>query len=125
MKVLATLLVAVLALSACKDAQKPDPTLGGRWSGTMTASGTTVTVSMTLAQSGESVSGAGTMSSTSTSLALTVSGTCTYPNVSLTLASGTMTPSNFTGTFATPDDLAGVVNGSGFVNIGLALRRQT
>jgi hypothetical protein len=112
----------LVALVACASTA-PTPTLTGRWAGTATASGKVVTIDFVVAQDGVAVTGSGTTASSAGSAAATITGTCTYPNISLSFTSAGLQPWNFTGQFENADLLTGQVNGSGFVNVAWIFRR--
>jgi hypothetical protein len=87
------------------------------------ASSASVATSDSQRISGGNVSGTGTLSVSGDALALTVTGNYAPPNVSLQMMSPGFEPMNLSGTVS-EDEIDGVLNGSGFVNIAVTLTRQ-
>jgi hypothetical protein len=116
---LAVLSAALLGAGGCDKSTEPVPVISGSWSGS--ASGVSVTLSLT--QSGESVSGNGSMSGPSGAAALGVTGTFSNPNFSLTVSSPGYEDFNFAGTLS-GNSMTGVINGSGFNEVGMTMTRH-
>jgi len=121
---LALISVGLLVLTtACRDEPNAPktPTVTGSWSGTTD----NATLSLTLTESSDrSVSGSGHISSPSNSIALTVTGTHAHPSVSLILKATGYQDVNFQGEFSADDRIIGSLNGSGFRNDAITLRRR-
>lgn len=119
------LLLLILTLPACDSgAEDEDPSLNGSWQGTTTISGLTVGMAMQLNEASGAVTGNGTVSAPDP-VAVTITGTYTYPNVSLTLRSTSFADLSFAGTVSGDGKaISGSLNGSGFNNFGLTIRKQ-
>jgi hypothetical protein len=118
------LFMSLLALSlsfaiGCGDATEPTPTITGSWSG----SGGGISVTLSLTQSGQSVTGNGSLSGAGGAAALVATGNFTNPSFSLTLSAQGYEDSNFAGTMS-GNSLTGVINGSGFNQVGMTLTRK-
>jgi hypothetical protein len=107
-----------IVLSGCDKATEPTPVITGSWSG----SGGGISINLSLSQSGTSVTGNGSMSSSGGAIALTTTGTFTNPNFSLTLRAQGYEDVNFSGTVS-GNSMTGVMNGSGFNQVGMTLSR--
>lgn len=112
-------------LAACGDSAtepEPDPLVTGSWSGTSQG----VTLNLTLTEGvGGSVSGSGNMAGSLDNLALVVrQGTHSYPSLSLVLAATGYEDLNFAGRLLSEDEISGTLNGSGFDDFNLNLRRR-
>src|SRR5256885_562688 len=82
-----------------------------------------VAMSMTLAQSGNQVTGTGSLDTPSASVALDITGTFLDPNFSLTVSTTCCQPFTFIGRMAN-GTLVGTLNGSGFTDLAVTLRKQ-
>ena len=126
----APLLVLPLALTAsllagCGDSPsepEPDPVVSGSWSGASQG----LTLNLTPNEGvGGAVSGSGNTASEVDNHALTVQqGTHTYPNLSLVLGASGFQSLNLTGRMVSEDGISGTLNGSGFDDFNLNLRRR-
>jgi hypothetical protein len=111
---LAVLSAAIVSDGGCDKATEPVPVISGSWSG----SGGGVNVALSLTQSSQSVSGNGSMSGPSGAAALSVTGSFTNPNFSLTVSSPGDVNFNSAGTLS-ENSMTGVVSGSGFNHVGM------
>lgn len=111
-------LTLCLTIIGCDKATEPTPVITGSWSG----SGGGISMNLSLSQSAGSVTGNGSMSSSGGAIALTTTGTFTNPNFSLTLKSPGYEDVNFSGTVS-GNSMTGVMNGSGFNQVGMTLTR--
>lgn len=111
--------MAVLTAGGCRDSTAPEPTIAGAWSG----SGGGISMSMSLTESAHAVTGNGSMSGPDGALAMTVTGTFTNPNFSLTVTAQGYENMNFAGTLS-GNSATGVMNGSGFNQVGMTLTRK-
>jgi hypothetical protein len=120
-------LALMLALTACGGdggSTEPDiPEVTGQWNGPVNTSGGSGSLALTLNESDGTVTGTGTLSTAGDALALTITGNYAPPNVSLQMNASGFEPMNLSGT-VTEDEIDGTLNGSGFVNIAVALARQ-
>jgi hypothetical protein len=91
--------------------------LAGRWAGLQDS----VSVTLTLAESGGQVSGVGSLGPPERSVQVT--GTYTYPTVSLRLAASSDT-TNLTGTFVDDNSIAATLNGPRLANVATTIYRQ-
>jgi hypothetical protein len=124
------LLALTLAAACTESATSPvappvvpppaDPVASGAWAGTVQG----MTVTLTLAESNNTIAGSGNISAPGSSLALTATGTRAHPSVALTLRASGFEDMNFQGNFSGNNMIVGTLNGSGFSNEGLTLRRQ-
>ncbi len=116
------LLLLLVFAAACGDSpsQPRTPSIDGAWSGS--AAG--FTLNLVLASGAAGVSGNGTVSGEGTSIAVTATGTHVHPNVALTLQATGFQDLNFQGQFTDDNTINGTLNGSGFNNFALTLRRQ-
>jgi hypothetical protein len=120
MKIIAPLLLVLLALG-CSDSTEPVlPSMAGAWSGNIQGSSLTFTAT----ENGQVVSGNGHISSGTQSVALTVSGTHSHPNVALTVRITGYQDLAFSGTFVSASQVSGRLNGSGFNNEQFVISRQ-
>jgi len=119
---IAALLVATALSVACgKDGAGPSGPLAGNWAAN--ASGPT-TMTMALTHSG-SVGGTGFISAPGGSATLAITGSYAAPNVNLTCnPDQAFTQFTFSGQRRGADSLVGVLNGSGFSNLGVVFVRQ-
>jgi hypothetical protein len=102
------------------------PSLSGTWVGTV--SGTDdegnplpATLKLVLTQKGDEITGYGQIETIPIDY---VTGTYSYPNVSLTLDSLEFLPTYLEGTVIDKDTITGTSNGSGFNNFPFTLKRQ-
>ncbi len=117
-------LVALLIVAGCGSHSSPAAPeraagLTGAWSG----SGSGLTMSLALTESGSQFSGTGYMSGGG-SLACSVAGTYVEPNISMTIHVTGYEDSNFTGRFSDANTISGKMNGSGFVDEAVVFVRQ-
>ena len=115
----AVAIALLLLVSDCKDANKPDPTLDGSWSGGYTeavvCTGMYIPITMALAQSDSAISGIASVGGGASNVG--VSGTYTYPQVSLRFrfpASSGFGGFNFTGTLANATTMTGHIDYCGW-----------
>lgn len=106
-------------LAGCTDSTAPSDPVSGRWRG----SATDVTVDLTIARQGAEISGAGNFLFLDGSTAITVSGTWVPPNISLVLSSAGFQDTHLGGTLQA-GVIDGLLNGSGFSNVGVVLSRE-
>jgi hypothetical protein len=122
------LLAAVLALplAGCGgDSTAPsNEVLTGTWSGTVQASQTTVTLTMTITETNGAVTGTGQFNGGGAGLPVTVSGTFTSPNADLAITAEGFAASTVKGTVS-GTQMKATLNGSGFVNQPITMQRQT
>lgn len=118
----AAVILGLALLAGCgKDSTGPKgPSMAGTWNG----SSTSQIITMTLTESNTQVQGSGTITNGVTTALLTISGTHTHPQVSLTVTPGGFTPIALTGTFHGADSVVAQLNGSGFSNFGIVFIRQ-
>ena len=118
---IAALLVATALSVACgKDGTGPPGPLAGNWA----ADANPTTMTMALTHSG-SVNGTGFISSTGGSATLAITGSYSAPNVNLTCnPDQAFVQFTFSGQRHGADSLVGVLNGSGFSNVGVVFVRQ-
>jgi hypothetical protein len=117
-------LVLALVIAACGGDNGPDPIqVEGTWSGTFKSGSLTGAVAMTLVEEDGDVSGDGTIGSADDALAVTLSGTFSEPNVSLTVSAPGFEDMNLSGTVG-ETKLTGTLNGSGFTNATVTLTRK-
>ena len=119
------LAVSLLALPACDSGGNEDPAIEGQWSGTANVDGATVTFDATFNNSGGEVSGNGTLDLAGESYSTEVSGTYSYPNVSLTLTTEEFTDLNFSGDMSEDGQrIDGQLNGSEISDVEITLTRD-
>ena len=119
------LAVSLLALPACDSDGNEDPAIEGQWSGTANVDGSTVTLDATFNDSGGEVSGNGTLDLAGESYSTEVSGTYSYPNVSLTFATGEFAILNFSGDMSEDGQrIDGQLNGSEISDVDITLTRD-
>jgi hypothetical protein len=82
-----------------------------------------MSMNLSLSQTGQSVTGNGSMSSSGGAVAVSVSGHFANPSFSLTLSAPGYEDSNFSGTLS-GNSITGILNGSGFNQVGMTLTRQ-
>ena len=115
--------LGTLLLSACGG--ETTPTVNGRWSGSATsASLGLVTLTLTLSESENgAITGSGNIVD-GENVAVTVTGTHADPNVSMNLSLGAQFEAiNFAGQFVGDNTITGTLNGSGFTNFAMTLRK--
>ena len=120
------LAVSLLALPACDSGGgNEDPAIEGQWSGTANVDGAAVTFDATFNNSGGEVSGNGTLDLAGESYSTEVSGTYSYPNVSLTLSTDEFSDLNFSGDMSEDGQrIDGQFNGSGLSDVDITLTRD-
>lgn len=122
-KLFAVLSLVLLSLAGCGDdgPSEPEiPSLTGAWSGS--ASGYTFNLTMT-ESAGGILDGNGSINGPGFAAAMEVSGRHAHPSVSLTIVPAGFEPLNFQGTMADDRTINGTLNGSGFNNFALTMRR--
>lgn len=113
-------LVLAVTLAACGDDGGPSiPSASGTWSGGVGSA----TLTLTLTEDDGAVTGAGSLAGPGGSIALTAQGTHAHPSMSLTLTSQGFEDLNFQGEFVDDDSVDGRLNGSGYQNDAITLRR--
>jgi hypothetical protein len=80
-------------------------------------------VTLTLQQAGTQVTGNGSLVGSNGSAALTVTGSFSAPNMSLTITSPGFESITYAGT-VTGNTMTGTMNGSGFVNVAMTMTTQ-
>lgn len=111
--------ILALALTACTKTTVIQPTVTGAWAGTIVGGGT---LAMQLNDQHGAVTGSGTLVSGNETYAQTISGAFEAPNLSLTMVSGQHPPIALTA-FVNRDSMVAHLNGSGFTNHAVTLRR--
>jgi hypothetical protein len=116
------------ALAGCGSGESTAPTdspdVAGTWSGKVASStGATATLAFTVTEHDRKVSGSGSLTIGTSSLGLSVSGTYAAPTVSLTISSQGFEPMTLAATIS-QTDMTGTIDGSGFVNRAITLKRQ-
>lgn len=122
-KVFAVLAVALMVIAGCGDDEPSGPrvpNLSGAWSGS--AGGFTFAITLTESEGGI-LEGNGSASGPGFADAIEVSGRHAHPSVSLTVLPSQFDPMNFQGTLSDDRTINGTLNGSGFNNFALTLRR--
>ncbi len=114
--------IGLLSLSmACSDSGPSGPETT-RVTGTWTGSATGLTFTFTLSESASgSITGSGSVGSAA---ATVFSGTHAGSTVSFTFGASGFEDANFTGELSNSTTMTGAVNGSGFSNFALTLRKQ-
>jgi hypothetical protein len=118
----------VLLVLGCGGGESSGPSdaaeVDGSWSGRVTApNGQTATLTITLSENNRDISGTGSLAFGGSSLGLSVSGSHTPPNVSLTISSQGFEPMTLEASVADAR-MEGALDGSGFQNRAITLRRQ-
>lgn len=115
------LLILFAACSGDSPSAPATPSINGTWNGT----GAGVTVNMVLTSAGTgTVSGNGTIGAGSSSIPITITGTHAHPGVALTGKATGFQDMIFQGSFTDNNTIMGTLNGSGFSNFALTLKRQ-
>lgn len=112
--------VLVVALVGCDSGNDPDPTVDGRWSGTMTFQGAAANISMDLLENNQRVTGTGIAGT----FTMTLTGTHRYPDLSLVISVVGFLDSNYSGILS--DDgrtITGIWTDPDFGGIPLTLRK--
>ncbi len=118
------LAITLIGVGCDSGGDDKDPSLSGRWLGTATIQGGTLTVDVQMSENNGAVTATGFVSLVEP-VAVSGTGTYNFPNVSVTLRSSGIDDMNFSGTLgADGQTLAGTMNASGFANFGITLRRQ-
>ncbi len=89
-----TVVFFVTVFSGCDSQGDKDPSVTGRWSGTMSPFGLSVMVAMDLLEADQEISGTGTVDI----IPFTLFGTHRFPNISFTAFSAGFLDSNYSGT---------------------------
>jgi hypothetical protein len=120
-------LTLVLLATACSggdgSTEPDDPQVEGQWNGPITTDAGSGSLALTLTEIDGTVTGTGTLIVPGDALALTVTGTYAPPNASLQMTAQGFEAMNLSGE-VTDEEIDGTLNGSGFVNIAVTLRRQ-
>jgi hypothetical protein len=95
----------------------------GTWAGTITGGAQEGALEWTLQETGGDISGNGSFSTTTDAAALTIEGTYSAPNLTLTIHSQMFNDFSFSGTVGEAS-MKGRLNGSGFMNRTVTLDRQ-
>nr|BCX01925.1 MAG: hypothetical protein KatS3mg041_1971 [Bacteroidota bacterium] len=104
---------------SCKKEEKT-PGLSGRWTGVVQG----ITIDVTLVETKGTITGSGSIQAPGVSISVSVTGTYSFPNVSMTFRSTGYEDFTFSGTLsADGNTLSGSLNGSGFNNVAITLRR--
>ena len=93
---LSALLLTAALISGCDSGMDDDPTVTGRWSGTMQVLGNSVTVTMDLLEEDLRVTGTGTVGT----FASVLTGTHRFPDVSLTSSTTGLLDSHYSATLS-------------------------
>jgi hypothetical protein len=118
--------VAGVIWAGCQSSSGPsNPRLTGTFSGSSPCcGGGTMTLTMSLTQTGTTVSGSGTWTTPNTTQAMTIAGTMNFPNLSLTLTTPGFNPMVITGTLnQAGNQISGAINGSGFNNAAITFSK--
>lgn len=119
-----SLALALVATGACDGGTAPDsdPMVSGVWSGSSMG----ITLDLTLAEGdGGAIAGSGHIGGGGLNVALDVSqGTHVDPNVSLLLSAQGYEDMNFSGRMVSDNEISGTLNGSGFSDFNLNLRKE-
>ena len=118
MRRLLAVAVTLFALG-CGDSTGPELTVTGVWSGALSNS----TVTLTLTQDGADITGAGAINGPGGTAAVTVDGIFAEPNVTLTLTAVGFSPINYSAELDR-ERMVGEMNGSGFSDLAVTLTRQ-
>jgi hypothetical protein len=114
------LLPTLLLSTGCRDGAGPEtPTMTGAWS-TLTVRRI---VTLRTTESDGQVSGTGSISTVSATIPISVKGTHAHPSIVLTAQSPGYNDFIFSGRFASADSIVGTLNGSGFQDDSISLRR--
>jgi hypothetical protein len=100
------------------------PSLSGIWGGPIQLDSTSAGAVVSLNETAETVSGYGEFIVSPGGLSFTVTGTHSYPSVSLTLQISGLEDVNYSGTLSGSDTIYGSLNGIGFVDQPLTLYRR-
>ncbi|HEX7070928.1 MAG TPA: hypothetical protein VF190_08985 [Rhodothermales bacterium] len=121
----ALLLAITLVGVGCDSGGDDDePSLTGRWVANTTFQGVNLIIDLQLTQNGGNVSANGTVRLVNI-VAISGNGTYNHPSVALTLTSTGLEDMNFTGSVVSGNqEISGTLNGSGFENFSVSLRRQ-
>jgi len=120
MRRLLVVLFAALSLG-CSDTLGPVQVIDGHWTGIQ--NGFSLSLSMT--QTNADVTGIADIGGVSGFAEGTITGTFTYPNVALKIDIPGAVPIDYTGTMSATDaTISGKLNGSGFVNLQLDVKKK-
>src|SRR5712692_4728174 len=121
-RITAAWILGLALVAGCgKDSTGPTlPSMAGTWQG----SAMSQFITMTLLESNTHVTGAGTISDGVTTANLTITGTHSHPQVSLTVTPAGFTPITLTGSFSGADSVVAQLNGSGFSSFAMTFVRQ-
>lgn len=121
------LIALTLGLFACgSDSSGPAKIEAeGQWTGNIQHNDGTAlgTMTLTLSETNSAVTGSGNINAGTEAIALTVVGTYTQPNLSVTLSSQGFSDVNLTATVG-ETSMTGTMNGSGFTGSSVTLHRQ-
>jgi hypothetical protein len=116
----------VLALIGCGDGGGNEPdgsSAEGAWAGTITGDAQEGNLEWTLQDMDGEISGTGSLSTATASVALTIEGTFSSPNLTLTIIPEGVEDFSFFGTVG-EESMKGRLNGAGFINRTVTLDRQ-
>jgi hypothetical protein len=100
------------------------PDVEGTWAGTVSAAnGSSATLSISVTENNRNVAGLGWLRIATDSLGLSVSGSYTAPDIVATISSQGFEPMTLEATVS-EDRMVGVLDGSGFENRAITLRRE-
>ena len=116
-----SLLALSFALGCGDDTLGPVNTVDGLWTGVQNG----FSLSLSMAQAGQTVSGVATIGGISGFAEGTISGVFNYPSISLVISIPGAEPVNYTGTMSASEaSIDGKLNGSGFVDRALAVKKK-
>jgi hypothetical protein len=100
------------------------PDVEGTWAGTVSAAnGSSATLRISVTENNRNVTGLGWLRIATDSLGLSVSGSYTAPDIVATISSQGFEPMTLEATVS-EDRMVGVLDGSGFENRAITLRRE-
>ena len=122
---LVVVLLTLASLSCGADGgTEPDDSLAeGAWVGTITGDAQEGVLEWTLQDTDGGISGNGSLSTTNNAVALTIEGTYTAPNLTLTIRPDGFEDISFSGTVGA-GSMKGRLTGAGFINRTVTLDRQ-
>jgi hypothetical protein len=123
---LAPILVALVLLGCGNDAGGNEPDISpaeGAWAGIITGDAQEGTLEWSLQDTDGDISGEGTLSTATEAVPLTIVGTFSPPNLTLTVSPEGFVDFSFFGTVSA-ESMKGRLNGAGFINRTVTLDRQ-